>query len=258
MVAIMLVAVGTWYFIAPRLVMIHPLLPKIVGWVVVLFLGIVCIEVILLVLSTLLEKNLLFPKNVKQLIISFLFPILMILGRMVGLSKQTIRKSFISVNNALVRAVKNEVSAKRILILLPQCLQNTNCKRRITVDINNCTACGQCTIGDIIALGQKYNAKITVATGGTLARKVVVETRPTAILAVACDRDLTSGIQYTHRIPTLGILNKRPEGPCVNTSVDIAEMEKALIFINKGHSLSSFDKENITGQPPLQAKVEGA
>ena len=48
------------------------------------------------------------------------------------------------------------------------------------------------------------------------------------IMAVACDRDLTSGIQYAHRIPTLGILNRRPHGPCLNTDIYLEELEQAL------------------------------
>ena len=73
-----------------------------------------------------------------------------------------------------------------------------------------------------------YGVRLAIATGGSIARRIVVETRPKLILAVACERDLTSGIQDTHPLPVFGILNHRPEGPCRNTLVDLTLVEAAL------------------------------
>ena len=56
----------------------------------------------------------------------------------------------------------------------------------------------------------------------------MVETRPRLIIAVACERDLTSGVQDTHPLPVYGILNHRPEGPCRNTLVTLRLVEDAL------------------------------
>ena len=67
-----------------------------------------------------------------------------------------------------------------------------------------------------------------MATGGTLARRVIVETRPTSILAVACERDLVSGIHDAYPIPVYGILNQRPHGPCRNTLVDMDQVARGL------------------------------
>ena len=52
--------------------------------------------------------------------------------------------------------------------------------------------------------------------------------RPQAVLAIACERDLTSGIQDVFPLPVIGILNQRPFGPCCNTKVDIERVEKLL------------------------------
>ena len=77
-------------------------------------------------------------------------------------------------------------------------------------------------------LAQKYRIDISVATGGTLARKVIIEKRPKLVVAVACERDLTSGIKYCYPLPVIGVLNDRPFGPCINTSVDVEKIEAAL------------------------------
>jgi len=80
-------------------------------------------------------------------------------------------------------------------------------------------------------LAQKFGLDISVATGGTLARKVIVEKRPQLVIAVACERDLTSGIKDCYPLPVIGILNDRPNGPCVDTSVDVAKIEQALLSV---------------------------
>ena len=77
-------------------------------------------------------------------------------------------------------------------------------------------------------LSEKYRISISVATGGTLARRIVVEKRPEMIIAVACERDLTSGIQDSYPIPVYGILNRRPFGPCYDTDVDLELVEKGI------------------------------
>jgi hypothetical protein len=67
-----------------------------------------------------------------------------------------------------------------------------------------------------------------IATGGTLARKAIVEHKPELIVAVACERDLAAGIYDMRRLPVIGLLNERPEGPCKNTRVDMAALEALL------------------------------
>ena len=62
-----------------------------------------------------------------------------------------------------------------------------------------------------------------------LARQMVMQARPKAIVAVACERDLTSGIQDVFPLPVLGVLNERPYGPCFNTRVDKKKLEDAIL-----------------------------
>ena len=81
----------------------------------------------------------------------------------------------------------------------------------------------------MLALAHKYGCSFAVATGGTLARQMVQQARPKAIVAVACERDLTSGIQDVFPLPVLGVLNERPFGPCFNTRVDINKLEAAIL-----------------------------
>jgi len=45
---------------------------------------------------------------------------------------------------------------------------------------------------------------------------------------VACERDLSSGIADVGRIPVIGIVNDRPNGPCYNTNVDVDAIRNKL------------------------------
>ena len=88
--------------------------------------------------------------------------------------------------------------------------------------------CGKCKIMGLVALSKKYGVPISVATGGTLARRIVVQKRPSIIIAVTCERDLTDGIQDSYPIPVFGILNKRPFGPCYDTDIDLELVEQGI------------------------------
>ena len=161
--------------------------------------------------------------------INILFPFAVVLGRIFNIPRERIEQSFIEVSNNLVMQHKVKVPAKRILILTPHCIQRDTCVHKITRNVENCRQCGGCCVGSMLALAHKYGCSFAVATGGTLARQMVKQARPKAIVAVACERDLTSGIQDVFPLPVLGVLNERPFGPCFNTRVDINKLEAAIL-----------------------------
>ncbi len=186
-----------------------------------------------LIFSILLEKDLPFTQKIRGLGIKLFLPLMELLGPRLGVSKENVRNSFIEINNRLlVSGNRHTILPEQMLLLLPHCLQRADCQRRITTSIDNCQQCGKCDIDALIKLAKAKKIRIAVATGGTLARKIVRDHRPTIIIAVACERDLTSGIHDTFPLPVYGILNQRPEGPCWNTRVDVDEVDKALqIFL---------------------------
>jgi len=162
-----------------------------------------------------------------------LFPLALFTGRLVGISKDRILQSYIAVNNYLVHSKYLRLQGEQIMILLPHCLQDSECPHKITMDVNNCKGCGKCDIASLKEMAEKYNAVIKVATGGTLARKFVLDSRPRGVVAVACERDLSLGIHDMGGLPVIGVLNCRPNGPCFNTTVNLDEVEAALQSIIK-------------------------
>ncbi|HWI40461.1 MAG TPA: DUF116 domain-containing protein [Verrucomicrobiae bacterium] len=217
-----------WWIPTKGLANIHPELPRIVGMVMAALSATAVLGTALLVLTTALGKDLFFTRFMRAVVIKFLLPVIEFLGRMAGISKDTIRQSFIAMNNSLVLSQKLQVKPDRVLILLPHCLQLSDCEIKVTGNINKCVRCGRCDIRSLADLGAAHGIDISVATGGTLARKVIIEKKPKLVVAVACERDLTSGIKDCYPLPVIGILNKRPYGPCYNTSVQVQMIEDAL------------------------------
>lgn len=164
------------------------------------------------------------------MVVHLLFPLALALARILRIRTDRVRSSFIQVSNALVRARRLEVAPDRLLILTPHCLQRRECRHKVTVGVANCARCGRCPIDGLLGLAKRYGIQLAVVPGGTLARKVVKELRPQAVVAVACERDLTSEIQDMAGIPVLGVLNERPQGPCANTLVQLADVEEAVRY----------------------------
>ncbi|MBN2209741.1 MAG: DUF116 domain-containing protein [Candidatus Coatesbacteria bacterium] len=164
----------------------------------------------------------------RKVIIKLVLPIAFLLGKVFGYSKDRLMLAFVHLNNGLSEAKRLSLRPEEVIVLLPQCLQGANCERRITVDISNCRRCGKCDIGQLADLFEKYSLEARVVPGGTLARKVVEVKQPRAIIAVACERELFAGIQDTHPIPVVSVVNDRPNGPCVETKASVELVEKAI------------------------------
>ena len=163
-------------------------------------------------------------------IVDFFYPMTMWVGRLFGVSKEEIEDSYIKINNQMTVSQDIKYRPEEILILAPHCLQNTNCPHKITIDVQNCHRCGKCSVAGLLDIAEETGVNLVVASGGTFARKLAKEYQPKAIVAIACERDLTSGIKdmNAQHIPVVGVLNERPNGPCYNTTVQICKVRQAL------------------------------
>lgn len=207
---------------------IHPLGPIVLGLVIGCIIALIGLASLSLILSVRFGKTLPFFSRIRGLIVKLFLPFMVMLGQSIGISKNKVRSSFVEVNNELVLKTAGRYKPEEMLLLMPHCLQRSTCKRRLTYSIYNCKRCGKCPISDLIALSERYSVYLAIATGGTIARRTVIQRRPKMIVAVACERDMSSGIQYAYPLPVYGILNIRPNGPCRDTQVSIESVEQAL------------------------------
>lgn len=212
--AIFLLAIGiflVWYLIAPRVSQINPNFARYFKLFIFGLIGILFFVFLQTVLSIIFHRNLLIRIKDKNFSITFLTPFILALGKKIGISYDRIGNSFIKVSNSLILTTRWKMTRSKILILLPRCLRRPIQKQ-------------------IISIAEKYQCLIYTVPGGELARKIIAEHKPSAVIGVACERDLLSGIRDVHHIPVIGIPNQRPEGPCKNTTVDYHKIEDAVKF----------------------------
>jgi hypothetical protein len=100
------------------------------------------------------------------------------------------------------------VQKGELLVLIPRCLSKE-------------------TLDGVLAIAGRYEVPVFVATRGQLARRVIRERRPRAVVAVACERDMMTGLRdVAGRLPVLGLTMQLPNGPCRDAVLDLAVMDR--------------------------------
>lgn len=166
--------------------------------------------------------------RVVKLSIKKVMPILIEVCGLLKINKDDLRHFFIKINNTVVGKSNKKYLPCDILMIFPHCLQSSSCVLKITNNIYNCKQCGKCGVGEIVNISKTAGIDTCIVTGGTAARNILFNKKPKIVIAVACERDLMSGIIDAQKIPVLGILNQRPNGPCLNTCIDISKVKKNI------------------------------
>ena len=142
--------------------------------------------------------------------------------------RSNIANKFLKYNNERVlKNIKNK-KINKVLILLPHCLQKYSCPLKITSSIENCKKCGQCVIGDFLKIKSEFPVEVKADTRSEPARNHIKDTRPDLVMAVACKRDLVSGIHDAYPVNVYGIFNEIPNEPCIDTTVSIQKVREFL------------------------------
>src|SRR2546425_3208696 len=113
----------------------------------------------------------------------------------------------IDVYNALAERRRRTVGKGERLGLLPRCLSK------------------QALAGGL-AIAGRYEVPVFVATRGQLARRGIRERRPRAVVAVACERDMMTGLRdVAGKLPVLGLTMRLAHGPRPGAMVELDVME---------------------------------
>jgi hypothetical protein len=126
---------------------------------------------------------------------------------MFGVQRDWTDNAAVSVYNRLAWAREWRVRANEMLILIPRCLSRQ-------------------ALDGVMDIARRYDVATFVATRGAYARQAIRERRPKAVVAVACERDMVSGLRdVAGRLPVLGLTMQLPNGPCKDASLDLVAME---------------------------------
>ena len=119
-----------------------------------------------------------------------------------------VENAAVKVYNALALHRGRKVRTGELLLLIPRCLSKE-------------------TLDGVLGIAGRYGVPVFVATRGQLARRVIRERRPRAVVAVACERDMVSGLHdVAGRIPVLGLTMTLPSGPCKDARLDLGRLEE--------------------------------
>jgi hypothetical protein len=241
-----IVALGFLLWLIPTigLANIHPALPFVTGAVLVVGALLILIGAFFIMLAALkgpdaevggIGASLLRSRLLRWALFKLFLPMMVMVGGIVRTPKIKIEQAFLAINNQMVRLMGRKIKPDRILILMPHCIQFDDCKIKVTRNVENCAGCGKCEVGNLLDLAHEYGLSLFISTGGTVARRKVIEDRPQVVIAVACERDLTSGIQDAFPLPVYAIVNKRPHGYCMETGVDLDDVKEAIVGL-LGHA----------------------
>ncbi|MBA3258775.1 MAG: DUF116 domain-containing protein [Gemmatimonadales bacterium] len=204
-VGVGVVALGL-FLLGPRVASIHRLLPEIL-WV-----GLAAAAVALLVWWAVL---LLSYKTGRALLPERLAergPFLRLMRLTSRVAERFGRRDWVEnaavkVYNALALVRGRKVGKGELLLLIPRCLSKE-------------------TLDGVLGIAGKYGVPVFVATRGQLARRVIRERRPRAVVAVACERDMVSGLHdVAGKVPVLGLTMTLPSGPCKDARLNLAQLE---------------------------------
>jgi hypothetical protein len=135
---------------------------------------------------------------------------------------------FVKFNNWITRLRRVRVNPENLLLLVPRCLQKTGCAQTLGETIDECKACGECNVADLLAIRDEFGIRCSLAVGGKEALAFVKNPQVKAVVAVACEKELTQGILAVFPRPVLGVLNQQTNGPCRNTRLTPDDVREAV------------------------------
>jgi hypothetical protein len=211
----------------PRLVSIHPALGQVALSLVILFAAVFAALYGTLLFSLYCKKPFALADSIGHHLFD-IFPAIAKLSERFGISRDRLGYSLLEIHNELTRNRLRRFSNGRILCLAPRCLDRENQEQ-------------------IRALVAEYDCDFYMAPTGAQARQRIVQAKPAAIIGIACERDLITGIRDVgYRLPVLGITNKRPMGPCKGAFIDLNELREAIeVFKDRFEVEPSPESENF-------------
>ena len=201
-----LVAALGLYLLAPRIALLHSLVPTLL-WVALGFAAALGWAWWAVLFLSYRSGRALLPERLAER-----GPFLRLMRLTSRLAQRFGRRDWVEnaavkVYNRLAVLRGRKVGKGELLLLIPRCLSKD-------------------TLDGVLGVAGRYGVPVFVATRGQLARRVIRERRPRAVVAVACERDLVSGLHdVAGKVPVLGLTMTLPSGPCKDALLDLRQLE---------------------------------
>jgi hypothetical protein len=195
------------YIVAPRLAALTPVLPTVLWLALAGVTGLAWVWFGLTLVSFYSGTTLLPERLLERGLYLRLMNYTSALSRAFG-KRDWVEHAAIDIYNTLAVRRGRKVGKGELLVLIPRCLAKQ-------------------ALDGVLEIAGRYEVPVFVATRGQLARRVIRERRPRAVVAVACERDMMTGLRdVAGKLPVLGLTMQLPNGPCRDATIDLAQMEE--------------------------------
>jgi hypothetical protein len=207
-VAVTLLAVALLlYLIGPRLGTLWTPLPRLEWIALAALAGLSTLYLAVLATSYYSGRNLLPERLMERGPYLKVMNYTSLLARGFG-KRDRVEHAAIDIYNTLALRRGRTVGKGELLVLIPRCLSKQ-------------------ALDGVLEIAGRYEVPVFVATRGQLARRVIRERRPRAVVAVACERDMMTGLRdVAGKLPVLGLTMQLPNGPCRDATIDLGQMEQ--------------------------------
>jgi hypothetical protein len=197
----------TLYILSPRLALLWGGVPTVLWLALAALAGITWLWWLLLVLSTLVARPLLPERLAERGPLLWLMRWTSFVAGKFG-RRDWVENAAVKVYDSFAAARGRKVGKGELLLLIPRCLSKA-------------------ALDGVLSIAGKYEVPVFVATRGQLARRVIRERRPRAVVAVACERDMVTGLHdVAGKVPVLGLTMTLPSGPCKDAGLDLGKLEE--------------------------------
>ncbi|MDR2697540.1 MAG: DUF116 domain-containing protein [Holophagales bacterium] len=137
-------------------------------------------------------------------------------------------RSFCAWNNKRVSGAFSAKKARKVVVLLPHCIQLVECKSHVAENLQACFRCGKCVVDGATTAALKYNWDVRVSPRSRAAYTEARKSRPDLIIAIACSDRLVKGLIKLSEIPSYTIPLELPHGMCINTTFDFRRLSQLM------------------------------
>lgn len=134
-------------------------------------------------------------------------------------------KLFTSMKNHLNKDGFIKIPYSERSLFLPQCLRNADkCTAKMDGVGYICKHCGACSISNIKQFAEELGYEVYVVPGGSMVLKIIANTKPKAVVGVACDFELGEAFE---KLASLNIWYQGVpllKDGCKNTAVDVEKL----------------------------------
>lgn len=140
-------------------------------------------------------------------------------------------EGLVRVQNRRVRRHLRGRPAATVLLILPRCVKMHGCCADVKADLALCRECGDCQLGGIARLCDRYGVRALVAFRSHVAFAMARDERPDLIIATACHDRLVKALRSVPEYPALLTPLAGMERMCVNAAIDLTWFEAQLAAV---------------------------